>query len=333
LRAVSPVDVTRAVFDEFSSIDPLLRAFCEPRAEAALYAAHASEQRWHDRAPLSALVGVPVSIKDHIDVAGFLAPARGGPAKSVESSFDSPVAARLREAGAVIVGKTTMPELSVIRVTQAPSWGTTRNPLNPDHSLGGSSGGAAAAFAAGLCAIAIGSDGGGSIRLPAAFTGTVGHKPTLGLVPYFPGQTDRTVAGPMSRSYRDIALAMDVIACPDGRDWLNNPTRPRAMATHWIARCRRCGSVSVPISATCVAPSIGDFYPDGTVSSQANRNLIGNAAPFNHVHVPAISIPCGTVNGLPVGLQLGGRRFSDAVLIALAENLEHMSWSEPLRVH
>lgn len=426
-RALSPVEVTHAVLTEIEAFDPILRAFCETRADAALDSAKQAEQRWHDRAPLSVLDGVPVSVKDHIDVQGFLAPARGGPKRTETSAFDSPAAARLREAGAVIVGKTTMPELGVVPVTQTPTWGTTRNPVDIERSPGGSSGGAAAAVAAGLCAIAIGSDGGGSIRLPASFTGTVGHKPTFGVVPYFPGQTDRTVAGPIARSVEDVALAMDVIARPDGRDWLeqsNASTRYAVALTEPLPPLRigfsadfgfqkpdadvlacvekalgafaelglpvaRFGrlcddpfmtymrqatlrlrgrsatyrgpeavasvlrmadgftaddmqlmiddrtrlaadfadafaqyDVIVSPSAPCVAPRLGDFYPDGYVMSEENRNLIGYAAPFNLVHLPALSIPCGTVGGLPVGLQLGGRRFSDATLLALGKRLE-----------
>ncbi|MGH7003149.1 MAG: amidase, partial [Alphaproteobacteria bacterium] len=139
------------------------------------------------------------------------------------SEFDAPVVARLRESGAVILGKTTMPELSVIPVTTSIAFGATLNPWDLSRSPGGSSGGAAAALAAGLCTLAVGTDGGGSIRLPASFTGLFGLKPTLGRVPYWPGQTDRTVAGPIARTAADAGLMMNIIARPDGRDWMELP--------------------------------------------------------------------------------------------------------------
>jgi aspartyl-tRNA(Asn)/glutamyl-tRNA(Gln) amidotransferase subunit A len=221
--ALSPVEVARSVFARIARVNPVLCAYYQLNEAGALHAARESESRYGAGRPKSALDGVPVSIKDHIDVAGMASPRGHSLEAASPATSDSPAAARLREAGAVIVGKTTMPELSVIPVTHTRAFGITRNPLDVSRSPGGSSGGAASAVAAGLCTIAIGSDGGGSIRLPAAFTGLVGHKPTLGRVPYHPGQTDRTVAGPLARSARDCAHAMNVIARPDGRDWMELP--------------------------------------------------------------------------------------------------------------
>ena len=221
---LSPVKVAQAMFARIARVNPRLAAYYALDEEGALEAAGASEARHRAGIAKSVLDGVPVSIKDHIDVAGMASPrglALDGAARAAQ---DSPATARLREAGAVILGKTTMPELSVIPVTHTRAFGVTRNPCDTSRSPGGSSGGAAAAVAAGLCTIAIGSDGGGSIRLPAAFTGIVGHKPTLGRVPYHPGQTDRTVAGPLARSVRDCAHAMNAIARPDGRDWMELPS-------------------------------------------------------------------------------------------------------------
>lgn len=222
-RAISPVDVTTAMLDRIDTLNPQLAAYYELDREGALAAARLAEARWQRGETLGSFDGVPVSIKDHLDVRG-LRTARGFAVdRAAPATFDAPVSARLREAGAVILGKTTMPELSVIVETTTRAFGATRNPWNPDHTPGGSSGGAAAAVASGLCAMAVGSDGGGSIRLPASFTGLVGHKPTLGRVPYFPGQTDRTVAGPLARTVADVAAAMNVLARPDGRDWMELP--------------------------------------------------------------------------------------------------------------
>ena len=217
-RTLSPVELAQAVLSRIERVNPQLSAYYELARDAALDAARASEARHRAGRSLGPLDGVPVSIKDHIDVAGMSSPRGNKPAGAARE--DSPLTARLREAGALILGKTTMPELSVIPDTHTRAFGITRNPMDLSRSPGGSSGGAAAAVGAGLCTIAIGSDGGGSIRLPASFVGLAGHKPTLGRVPYHPGQTDRTVAGPLARSTRDCAHAMNAIARPDGRDWM-----------------------------------------------------------------------------------------------------------------
>lgn len=186
-RRLSPVETTQAMLARIRALDGRLAAYYELAPESALEAARAAEARWMRGEPLGGLDGVPVSIKDHIDTRGMQT-ARGLALDGVTpAAFDAPPAARLREAGAVILGKTTMPELSVIVETTTRAFGATRNPWSLAHTPGGSSGGAASAVAAGLCTIAIGSDGGGSIRLPAAFTGLVGHKPTLGRV-HFPGK-------------------------------------------------------------------------------------------------------------------------------------------------
>lgn len=222
-KRLSPVEVLRAMQSRIARVNPTLAAYYQLDEAGALAQARAAEARHAAGRPLSALDGVPVSIKDHVDVAGLASPRGYALAKVKPASEDSPATARFREAGAVIVGKTTMPELSVIPVTHTRAFGMTRNPVDPSRSPGGSSGGAAAAVAAGLCTIALGSDGGGSIRLPAAFAGLAGHKPTLGRVPYNPGQTDRTVAGPLARSVRDCAHALNAIARPDGRDWMELP--------------------------------------------------------------------------------------------------------------
>ena len=171
--------------------------------------------------------------------------------------------ARLREAGALILGKTTMPELSVIPVTHTRAFGVTRNPIDLSRSPGGSSGGAAAAVGAGLCTIGIGSDGGGSIRLPASFVGLAGHKPTLGRVPYHPGQTDRTVAGPLARSVRDCAHAMNAIARPDGRDWMELQPDP----VDYVAALDGASLIGLRIA---YSPDYGYQHVDGQVAARVD---------------------------------------------------------------
>ncbi len=222
-RALSPVDVTERMLARIAAINPTIKAYYQVDEDGARAAARAAEARWAKGAPAGPLDGIPVSIKDHIQTKGLANPRGSFLSPLTPSEFDAPLAARLRESGAVILGKTTMPELSVIPVTTSVAFGATLNPWDVSRSPGGSSGGAAAALAAGLCTLAIGTDGGGSIRLPAALTGLFGLKPTLGRVPYWPGQTDRTVAGPIARTAADAGLMMNVIARPDGRDWMELP--------------------------------------------------------------------------------------------------------------
>src|SRR5580765_4302895 len=182
-KRISPVEVTRAALQRIAALDPVLNAFCFV-APDALAAAQASEARWMKGAPLGPLDGVPVSIKDLLLTRGW--PTLRG-SKTVDPAGpwtdDAPAVARLRDSGAVLLGKTTMPEFGWKGVTDSPLTGITRNPWNPAKTPGGSSGGGAAAVAAGMCPLTLGTDGGGSIRIPCAFTGLVGLKPSFGRVP------------------------------------------------------------------------------------------------------------------------------------------------------
>jgi aspartyl-tRNA(Asn)/glutamyl-tRNA(Gln) amidotransferase subunit A len=431
-RTLSPVEVTARILDRIETVNPRLNAYFEVDRPGAAAAAAAAAARWRDGAPLGPVDGVPVSIKDHLQTRGLTNPRGAAASRPVPADFDCPPVARLRGGGAVILGKTTMPELSVVPVTESAAFGITRNPWRLDHSSGGSSGGAAAAVAAGLGPLAIGTDGGGSIRLPAAFTNLVGLKPTLGRVPYFPGQTDRTVAGPIARSAADAARVMNVIARPDGRDWMElapdgtdyvaalegtleglsvavSPTfgfqrvdpAVRRAFDRGVARLAALGARIEPVdtigfdvsdiymiqaalrlrdkrgsmdpaafarspgavrsvlnfaaeigpddvqrmidrrndlgvallavfanyqlvvspAAPIPAPPIGQFYPDADLLGPDSRNLIGFACPFNLVHMPAISVPCGfTDDGLPVGLQIAAPKYADALLLRVAHN-------------
>ncbi len=177
-------------------------------------------------APMGALDGVPVSIKDVILARGW--PTLRG-SKTIDPKGpwddDAPAVARLREAGAVLLGKTTTPEFGWKGVTDSPLTGITRNPWDPRKTPGGSSGGAAAAVASGMGPLAVGTDGGGSIRIPCAFTGLFGIKPTFGRVPAWPPSPMGTVAhvGPIARSVADAALMLSVMSQPDSRDWTALP--------------------------------------------------------------------------------------------------------------
>lgn len=222
----SPVEAARALLSRIEAVNPKINAYTLIDADSALRDARASEARWKAGQPLSPIDGVPASIKDIILTKGW-STLRGS--KTVDPAQpwieDAPVAARLREAGCVILGKTATPEFGWKGVTDSPLTGITRNPWNLDVTPGGSSGGASAQVAANLGPLAVGTDGGGSIRIPAGFTGIVGLKPSFGRVPAAPLSPFGTVAhlGPMTRTVRDAALMLREMAKPDARDWFALP--------------------------------------------------------------------------------------------------------------
>ena len=222
----SPVEATSAVLDRIARLNPVLNAFCHLAPEEALASARTSEARWAQKAPCGELDGVPVSIKDLILTAGW--PTLRG-SRTVDAAgpwdVDAPATARLREAGAVLLGKTTTPEFGCKGETNSPLTGITRNPWNPAKTPGGSSGGTAAAVAAGMGPLSVGTDGAGSVRIPAAFCGNFGLKPSFGRVPAYPLSPMGTVAhlGPHTMSVADAALMMNVLKRPDARDWTSLP--------------------------------------------------------------------------------------------------------------
>ena len=228
--SLSPVEVTNAVLARIEQLNPAINAFCLVDAERALDNARQSEQRWqahrHNGAAVGVLEGVPASIKDLIltrDWPTLRGSRTINPAQAWE--IDAPVTARLREAGAVLLGKTTTPEFGCKAETNSPLYGITRNPWNLSCTTGGSSGGAAAAVAAGMGPLAVGTDGAGSVRIPAAFCGNVGLKPSFGRVPAYPLSPFGTVAhlGPHTMSVTDCALMLNVMKQPDARDWFSSP--------------------------------------------------------------------------------------------------------------
>jgi Asp-tRNA(Asn)/Glu-tRNA(Gln) amidotransferase A subunit family amidase len=223
LRRFSPVDVIRETYQRIERLNPLLNAFYLLDEEGAVGAARASEDRWQRGAPLGLLDGIPTSIKDSLPWRGT--PSYRGSAASVPetSAVDAPAVARLREAGAIFLGKTTMPDFGILPSGLSSKHGITRNPWNTKHTPGGSSSGAAASIAAGLNPVAIGTDIVGSIRVPASFCGIFGFKPSQGRVPYYFPNSPSLVAGPMARTVDDAVLLMAVIAAPDARDFTALP--------------------------------------------------------------------------------------------------------------
>jgi len=219
-RDVSPVEVVRDALDRIARFEPQINAFVLVDEDGALAAARASEARWSKGEPIGSVDGLPATIKDIIDVKGQ--PTRKGSlvTPATPATHDAPAVARLKEHGAVLLGKTTTPEFGWIGACHSPLTGITRNPWNLARTTGGSSGGAAAAALLNLGVLHLGTDGAGSIRIPSAFSGTFGIKPSYGRVPTYPASTFTVLAhqGPLTRTVSDAALMLNVIGQPDARD-------------------------------------------------------------------------------------------------------------------
>ncbi|MGW0997621.1 amidase [Streptomyces sp. NPDC002523] len=229
----SPVEATAQVLERARRVQPEVNAFTRFLEEDAAARARESEERWRRGEPAGLLDGVPVTVKDLLLLRGHPTP-RGSKTVSEQGSWDedAPSVARLREHGAVFVAKTTTPEFGWKGVTDSPLWGVTRNPHDPSRTAGGSSGGSAVAVAVGAGPLSLGTDGGGSVRIPAAFCGIFGLKPTHGRVPVYPASPFGTLShvGPMTRDAADAALMLDVIGVPDARDWSALPPAPGSFA-------------------------------------------------------------------------------------------------------
>ena len=224
-KRVSPVEVVKAVLDRIERLNPRLNAYCTVTAESARREAAAAEAAVMRGDALGPLHGVPVSVKDLVITRGVRTTFGSRIYENNVPQEDAPLVERLKAAGAILVGKTTTPEFGWKGVTDSPLLGITRNPWNPERTPGGSSGGAGAAVAAGLAPLAVGTDGGGSIRIPGSFCGVFGLKPTYGVIPVYPASATGTLshAGPMTRTVRDAALMLQVMAGPDDRDPLSFP--------------------------------------------------------------------------------------------------------------
>lgn len=225
-KQLSPVDVIRETLGRLERYEGALNAFVLYDPETALKSARESEARWQRGEARGLLDGVPVAIKDTQLTRGW--PRLVG-SRTVDPNQtwteDAPSTARLRAEGAVFFGKTTTPEFGWKGATDSPLTGVTRNPWDLDRTPGGSSGGSAAAVLAGISPLAVGTDAGGSIRIPASFSGIFGLKPTFGRVALYPSSAFGDVAhvGPMTRSVADAALMLDAMKGPDSRDWFSLP--------------------------------------------------------------------------------------------------------------
>jgi aspartyl-tRNA(Asn)/glutamyl-tRNA(Gln) amidotransferase subunit A len=227
-RQFSPVEVLDDVLAHIAVWEPHLKALYAFDPEGARDAAKASTERWQKGEPMGALDGVPVTIKDNIATKGVPVPLGAASTQLTPAAVDAPPAARLREAGAIIFSKTTMPDFGMLSSGLSSFHPLTRNPWDLRQNPGGSSAGAAAAAAAGYGPLHLGTDIGGSVRLPACWCGLVALKPSLGRVPVDPPYVGR-VAGPMTRTVDDAALMMSVMAKPDRRDGMSLPPND----IHW----------------------------------------------------------------------------------------------------
>ena len=267
-RALSPVEVMQSVLERIDQWESRLCATYLLRPEAALAQAHAAQERWRRGTPVGLLDGVPVTIKENIATQGDPTPLGTAAVTLAPAPADAPPAARLREHGAIMVSKTTMPDYGMLTSGLSSFHPLARNPWDLSKTPGGSSAGAGAAAAAGYGPLHIGTDIGGSIRLPASFCGIFGLKPSLGRVPIDPPYTGRA-AGPMTRTVADAALMMQVLALPDARDSMSLPYQALAWADlaeplAWL-RGRRigllldpgCGLPVVPEVSTAVAQAAG----------------------------------------------------------------------------
>jgi aspartyl-tRNA(Asn)/glutamyl-tRNA(Gln) amidotransferase subunit A len=219
---VSPVEATEEALRRIDRANPSVNAFRLVDAESSRAQAREAERRWRAGAQIGLLDGVPVAIKDVFPTRGWPT-LRGSRTIRADREWadDAPAVAALRRHGAVLVGKTTTPEFGWKGVTDSPLDGVTRNPWDTSRTPGGSSGGSAAALVSGMVPLALGSDGGGSIRIPCGFCGLPGLKPTFGRAPAWPPSIFGVLShvGPMARTTRDVALLLDVMCEPDARDW------------------------------------------------------------------------------------------------------------------
>jgi aspartyl-tRNA(Asn)/glutamyl-tRNA(Gln) amidotransferase subunit A len=220
--ALSPLDVMRSVLDRVARFEPHISATYLLSPERALAEAKASEERWRRGQPIGPLDGVPVTVKDNIATKGDPIPVGTAASDMTPAAADSPPAARLREAGAILFSKTTMPDYGMLSSGLSSFHKLARNPWNVARNPGGSSAGAGAAAAASYGPLHVGTDIGGSIRLPAGWCGLIGLKPSGGRIPIDPSYYGR-VAGPLTRTVEDAALMMATLTRPDARDYSSLP--------------------------------------------------------------------------------------------------------------
>jgi aspartyl-tRNA(Asn)/glutamyl-tRNA(Gln) amidotransferase subunit A len=266
-KELSPVAVMRETLRRLEAYEGAVNAFVLYDPESALAAARQSEARWQKGEPQGLLDGVPIALKDTLLTRGW--PRLLG-SKTIDPnqawSDDAPATARLRDEGAVFFGKTTTPEFGWKGATDSPLTGITRNPWDLQRTPGGSSGGSAVAVLSGVCPLAVGTDAGGSIRIPASFCGIFGLKPTFGRVAGYPPSAFGDVAhvGPMTRNVADAALMLDAMKGPDSRDWFSLPD-------DGIAYRERVRDGSLKGKRVALSPTLGYHEPVPAVRAAVER--------------------------------------------------------------
>ncbi|MEQ9815625.1 MAG: amidase family protein [Azospirillaceae bacterium] len=229
-RELSPVDVVAACLQRIERLNPQVNAFVTVTADSAMAAARRAERRFASGEPdrLNPLFGIPFTVKDTLPTAGVRTTSGSPLFADAVPAADAAAVERLLQRGAILLGKTNTPAFGWMGVTQNLLFGVTRNPWNPELTCGGSSGGAAVATLCGMAPLNIGTDGGGSLRIPASFCGILGFKPSFGRVPNHPGGPNWSLqhVGPMARSVADLSVAYQELAGPDERDPYSLPAEP-----------------------------------------------------------------------------------------------------------
>ena len=249
---LSPLEAMKDVLARVERFEPHIKATYLLNPERALAEAKASEARWRRSEPVGPLDGVPATVKDNIPTKGVPTPLGTAASELIPAAADAPPAARLREAGAIIFSKTTMPDYGMLSSGLSSFHALARNPWDLRRNPGGSSAGAGAAAAAGYGPLHIGTDIGGSVRLPAGWCGIFALKPSLGRVPIDPPYLGR-VAGPMTRSVEDAALMMSVLSRPDPRDYMGLP--PQNLDWRIMPAALRGLKIGLLLDVGCGAPA------------------------------------------------------------------------------
>lgn len=332
-RTLSPVEVARDILKRIEMFEPRINAFVVRDDSVPLAMAKASEARWAAGRPLGPLDGVPITIKDNLTVAGWRTRRGSAITPDAPETEDAPVVARMREAGAVFLGKTTMPEYGWKGTSDSPLSGITRNPWNLAVTTGGSSAGAAACAALNLGCIHLGTDGAGSVRIPAGFSGVVGFKPTYGHVPAAPVSTMGFLAhiGPLSATVRDAALAMNTIGRPDRRDMTATSTPiddylagiGEGVRGLRIAFSRRLGfDVEVdPDIAALTEAAARQFEAMGAIVEEADPGFADPIEPLMTLWSAGAALALSKISARD-------RARMDPGLVAIAEAGEHVSGAD-----
>jgi len=285
-KRFTPLDATQSVLKRIAEVDEAVNAFFHLDADGALDAASAATARWQKNEPLSGIDGVPTTIKANVLTKGWPT-VKGSKLIDPKGPWpeDAPATARLKEGGAVLLGLTNMPEFGWKGVTDSPLSGVTRNPWDTSKTPGGSSGGASAAAALGMGALHIGTDGGGSIRIPAAFTGVFGLKAHFGRVPAYPASPFGTLAhvGPITRTVADAALMLSVLAETDSRDWMRLPPVTGDFP----------GSLDNGIEGLLIGyvPDFGGAKPDPEVAALTDRAVRALEELGAEIETPSLALP------------------------------------------